>query len=346
MLSEKPKAKADAEISSRKMPLIMLSVLFLAVLLIGICSINVVRIHEPGTTSVLFTTEKNSAQILLRAGISTDQNNIIETAGKKGLEINLLSITASPSSAEKLYSEIPVSNYGMLAQYSDGEQEAAAYKTVTRDFPIPFESWEQEAPNLPEGTKQLSQEGADGIRRVTYTQKIEDGKIIETVISGDEIAKPPVDSITLVGTYKAPPPVAPPSVNVPVISSSGLTSADVACVSRVTPPAPIPLDSNGHPLNYTKVLYGPATAYNGPTAWTSTGRPAMEGHVAVNPAIIPYGTKLYIVSADGKYNYGYSIAADTGGFIYYTPIVVDLFFTSYDTCINFGKRDVYVYILE
>ena len=37
------------------------------------------------------------------------------------------------------------------------------------------------------------------------------------------------------------------------------------------------------------------------------------GNVAVDPRIIPYGSKLFIMSADGKYVYGYGIACDTGG---------------------------------
>lgn len=40
----------------------------------------------------------------------------------------------------------------------------------------------------------------------------------------------------------------------------------------------------------------------------------MPGHIAVNPKQFPYGTELYIVSLDGKFVYGYCMAADTGGF--------------------------------
>ena len=36
------------------------------------------------------------------------------------------------------------------------------------------------------------------------------------------------------------------------------------------------------------------------------------GVIAVDPTVIPYGTKMYIESADGKYIYGYAIAGDCG----------------------------------
>ena len=34
--------------------------------------------------------------------------------------------------------------------------------------------------------------------------------------------------------------------------------------------------------------------------------------MAVDPDVIPYGTKLYITSTDGKFVYGYAVATDTG----------------------------------
>ena len=37
-------------------------------------------------------------------------------------------------------------------------------------------------------------------------------------------------------------------------------------------------------------------------------RQVYEGGVAVNPAIIPYGSKLYIEAADASHVYGYATA--------------------------------------
>jgi len=68
--------------------------------------------------------------------------------------------------------------------------------------------------------------------------------------------------------------------------------------------------------------------------------------VAVNPKQIPYGTKLYIVSHDGKYVYGYAIAADTGGFAKKGRITTDLFFHTSRECYNFGVRSVRIYVLK
>ena len=83
-----------------------------------------------------------------------------------------------------------------------------------------------------------------------------------------------------------------------------------------------------------------------PELWniTYTGTEVQVGTVAVDPNFIPLGTKMYIVSADGEYVYGYAIAEDTGGAI--KGKIVDLFFNTYDECIEFGRRDVKIYILD
>ena len=55
---------------------------------------------------------------------------------------------------------------------------------------------------------------------------------------------------------------------------------------------------------------------------------------------------MYIKSSDGRYIYGYAVAADTGGFIKKHPTGVDLFFTTESACQRFGVRTVEIYILE
>lgn len=71
---------------------------------------------------------------------------------------------------------------------------------------------------------------------------------------------------------------------------------------------------------------------------TATGLPAGKGVVAVDPKVIPLGTKLYISE------YGEAIAGDTGGNIIGNRI--DLGFDSHSETIAWGKRWVVVDILE
>ena len=86
------------------------------------------------------------------------------------------------------------------------------------------------------------------------------------------------------------------------------------------------------------------SAYTG-GGTTATGAPAAFGRVAVNPNVIPYGTKLYICSPDGKVVYGYAIASDTGGACMRNTIIADLYYDTLSECYQIGVRTMNVYIL-
>ncbi|HCO18721.1 MAG TPA: hypothetical protein DIT39_03815, partial [Tissierellales bacterium] len=94
-------------------------------------------------------------------------------------------------------------------------------------------------------------------------------------------------------------------------------------------------------LSYTSTGKRPGDRYYGITA---TGTRARPGTVAVDPRVIPLGTKLYIQSLDGTKDYGFAIAEDVGGAIKGEKI--DLFFNSATDVRYFGRRDVKVYILD
>jgi len=91
-----------------------------------------------------------------------------------------------------------------------------------------------------------------------------------------------------------------------------------------------------------KVLTMIATAYcplePGLDYGTATGMRAQKGVVAVDPRVIPLGTRLYI---DG---YGYAIAGDTGSAIKGNRI--DLCFDTLQEVYAFGRRLVTVRILD
>jgi 3D (Asp-Asp-Asp) domain-containing protein/peptidoglycan hydrolase CwlO-like protein len=71
---------------------------------------------------------------------------------------------------------------------------------------------------------------------------------------------------------------------------------------------------------------------------TATGLRARKGIVAVDPRVIPLGTKLFIPG------YGEALAADTGGWIKNDRI--DLCFESLEECFRFGRRKIRVYLVE
>jgi len=108
--------------------------------------------------------------------------------------------------------------------------------------------------------------------------------------------------------------------------------------------------SDGQRLAYSKVLDVKSYAYttegrrHPERAHTYTGTVPKVGTVAVDPRVIPLGSKLYIVGADGSWCYGLATAEDTGGSIKGNKI--DLFMTTVEACRQHGVRNAKVYILS
>lgn len=137
-----------------------------------------------------------------------------------------------------------------------------------------------------------------------------------------------------------------PGKSVPVVSEKGQYTFEqlgITQISDIEVPDDILFDENGIPVNYSKKLTGIASAYHmGHT--TSTGTSVHPGVVAVNPNIIPYGSKMYIVTDDG-WVYGYASAEDTGGFIYWDNApIADLYVHSLDFAYEWGRQQVSIYI--
>lgn len=83
--------------------------------------------------------------------------------------------------------------------------------------------------------------------------------------------------------------------------------------------------------------------YDGVGTRTATGTTVHRGTVAVDPRYIPLGTRMFILTENGKIVYGIGTAEDTG---MRGDNKLDLYMESYFECINFGRRNCTVYILN
>ena len=104
---------------------------------------------------------------------------------------------------------------------------------------------------------------------------------------------------------------------------------------------------SGEVLTYTHTDIYRATAYthtdDGCDEFTANGARVKVGVVAVDPKVIPYGTRMFIVTLDGEYIYGLATAEDCGGAIINKRL--DLYFETDPECWEFGVRDCMVYFL-
>lgn len=100
--------------------------------------------------------------------------------------------------------------------------------------------------------------------------------------------------------------------------------------------------AHSKPDRYRRVVAMEASAYTaadpGNGSYTSRGHLLRHGLVAVDPSVIPLGTRLYIEG------YGYAIADDTGGAI--KGANIDLAFNNRREALIFGRQRVNVYILD
>ncbi len=107
-------------------------------------------------------------------------------------------------------------------------------------------------------------------------------------------------------------------------------------------------NSRGQQITYSSAISGVATAYIPDGKWgytTYTGNRARPGVIAVDPKVIPLGTKVYVkTNTPGFGDYGFAVAWDIGGAIKGNKI--DLFMESYDLSIQWGLRNVTIYILD
>ncbi|MBR6531003.1 MAG: DUF348 domain-containing protein [Clostridia bacterium] len=211
-----------------------------------------------------------------------------------------------------------------------------AYVDRVEKVEIPFKTVTKNDASMYTDQYKIEKAGVKGQKTITYSEKFVDGELTESTAVNTVVEKEAVDEIRIVGTKKRAAAV------------SGVTLANgKKTISRLTPPASLQLDKNYVPVSYKKKIVGTASAYSG-GGRTATGKSVMPGYIAVNPRQIPYGTKMWIVSNDGRYIYGYASAEDTGGFTKWTgnrATLCDLYFPDSASMNKFGRRSVTIYIL-
>ena len=185
---------------------------------------------------------------------------------------------------------------------------------VTETQSIAFETETRNNSELKQGIEQVVQEGSEGERKITTEVVYENGKEVSRRVVEETVSKNPINKVVEIGTMAVVRPSRGDS-NVEYAYSSVLTCESTAYTA-----------DRGDSGTITATG---ATVNRDPNGYST---------VAVDPRVIPLGTKLYIEG------YGLAIAADTGGAI--KGNIVDVYFNTYEECVNWGRRNVNVYILK
>ncbi len=186
---------------------------------------------------------------------------------------------------------------------------AVTYAEVVADVSIPFATERRNDSSIEAGLSRVYRYGTPGVSRVNYKVRYEDGaEVSREELSREEVSAPKAQ-ILLVGTLRE-------------VSRGGESIRFVKAVEMKS------------------TAYCPCTKCCGPTAKgvTALGLPAKQGVIAVDPRVIPLGTRVYV---DG---YGYALAADTGSAIKGNRI--DVCFDTHDQALRWGMRNLKIYVLE
>ena len=202
-----------------------------------------------------------------------------------------------------------------------------SYRERTDISAIPFKIVENKDFELYQSESRVEQKGIKGELKTIYNDKYINGERVESVALVKEVLKEPVEEIRTVGAR-------------PAKLTPGLSP-----ISKLKLPASVTIQ-DGRPTKYKYAVQGTAKAYTGGTGVASGLGAPRPGYVAVNPKQFPYGTKLYIVTNDGQYNYGYAIAADTGGFVKTRSCMIDVYMPTNAMARQWGVRNVTVYVLD
>ena len=172
------------------------------------------------------------------------------------------------------------------------------------------------------------QEGRDGEYGETYEVVYHSGQAIGRQLI-DVVDTQPVPTIIEKGTMEN---FANNGDAVSAISTSADGSGTITLV-------------NGEVLTFSEARTMRGTAYTtggGVGSITASGTTVHVGVVAVDRDVVPLGTKVYVVSNDGAYVYGFAVAEDTG----VRGNSIDLYMDTSSECIQFGVRNCTVYILD
>ena len=190
---------------------------------------------------------------------------------------------------------------------------------------VPFTEYTVNDPRLPEGAVQTVQEGVIGQELYTADVEYRNAEEISRNVKSKEVLREAQTQIVAVGTGE----LVGAEEEMPLIGDGVI----------VLP--------SGEVLTYHSKDNYVATAYTqfdaGCDGITATQTQVRWGVVAVDPKVIPYGTRMFIVDQYGSFYYGMGTAEDCGGAIQGKRL--DLFMPSLSEAYNYGRRPVTVYFL-
>lgn len=189
---------------------------------------------------------------------------------------------------------------------------------------------------MKKGTTSVSVEGKNGENELVYEVTYHNGKQVGKKFIEENVITNPVNKVVKEGTKEeikveevkeVKKEEEPKIIEEPVKEE---TTKEVEQVKETSESSEVSNLGTHMVVESTSYCQGSVTA---------TGTQARWGVIAVDPNVIPFGTKVYIPQFDKVF-----IAEDTGGAIKGNKI--DIFMENSDDAINWGRRNIDIYILK
>jgi len=204
---------------------------------------------------------------------------------------------------------------------------------------IPFETLFQPTSTIRPAARKTVQAGQTGIRETAERIWFVEGQVSSRATVSNRIAKAAKPQIVALGSRSAYLPGRIPYHN-RYARAYALAARGGLGRERLQMQIPTTMKPLRAVRSMTLVAtgYSPDPRENGGWTTTATGLPIGYGAAAVDPRVVPLGTKMYIEG------YGYAFACDTGGAIKGNRI--DLAYDSYRLANTKGRKSVKVWILQ
>lgn len=209
------------------------------------------------------------------------------------------------------------------------------YATKSRSSSLPSAVRYQLTTALRPGQTRTVQSGRAGLVQVSERVWFKDGAVTRRENLGRKVVRAAQDKIIALGARAAYMPGKVPYHN-RYARAYTLASRSGSPRDRVESYQTKTLRIVGS-IDLVATGYSPDPSENGGWSTTATGLPIGYGAAAVDPRVIPLGTKLYVEG------YGYAFACDTGGAI--KGHRIDLAYNSYGEANSKGHRKVRAWIL-
>jgi 3D (Asp-Asp-Asp) domain-containing protein/uncharacterized protein YabE (DUF348 family) len=320
-----------------------------------------VRVIINGESTCYRTSDKTVGDFFQNYDIHYDENSKINVSPSDEITGSMRIIIESPTSVDiyvngefaESFETVEESVGKVVAQYKKGtpdvdykienlsssakitegmkiELSSIEDRIETENVEIPFESVKTETDELEIGTEKVEVQGVTGMKKVTKKVHYVGGVQVGEPEVSEKVTIQPVTEKILVGTH---------DTKAEEEAKRKAEEEEKAKNGVQT------YNGESSSFNYSAVYTMNASAYAPVVACcgksdgiTASGMKAGYGVVAVDPRYIKLGTKLYVEG------YGYAIAADTGGAI--KGYKIDLCYNTYREAVNYGRKNVKVYVLS